>query len=124
MILVDTSIWIDHFRTADRQLVALLTQNEVLAHPCVVGELALGSVKGRAEALRNLNNLPSGVVATHQEVMVFIERHKLASTGVGYVDACLLASTALTPAAALWARDKSLRAAAARCALAPKVTLS
>jgi predicted nucleic acid-binding protein len=124
MILVDTSIWIDHFRAADPQLTALLTQNEVLAHPCVIGEIALGSVKGRAEVLRHLNNLPSVVVAAHPEVMVFIERHKLANTGVGYVDACLLASAALTPGAALWARDKSLHAAAVRCALAPRTALS
>jgi hypothetical protein len=63
-------------------------------------------------------------VARHDEVMIFIERHKLANTGVGYVDANLLASTALTPGAALWARDKTLRAAAARCGVAPKIVLS
>ncbi|MEQ1707220.1 MAG: type II toxin-antitoxin system VapC family toxin [Terricaulis sp.] len=124
MILVDTSIWIDHFRAADPQLVALLNQNAVLVHSCVIGEIALGSVKRRAQVLRDLRNLPAALVATHDEVMVFSERHALANTGVGYVDACLLASTALTPSAELWSRDKNLRAAATRCALAPRVALT
>jgi predicted nucleic acid-binding protein len=124
MILVDTSIWIDHFRAGDQQLVALLTRNEALTHPFVIGEIALGSVAKRAEVLRYLNNLPAAVAATHDEVMIFIDRHKLANSGLGYVDATLLASAALTPGAALWARDKTLRAAAARCGVAPKSGLS
>lgn len=118
MILVDTSIWIDHFRAADPKLVALLTRNEALSHPFVIGEIALGSVAKRGDVLRYLNNLPAAVGATHDEVMVFIDRHKLANTGVGYVDATLLASTALTPGALLWARDKNLSAAARRCGVA------
>lgn len=124
MILVDTSIWIDHFRAADAQLIALLTRNEVLAHPFVIGEIALGSVARRADVLRHLNGLPAAVAATHDEVMIFIDSHKLANTGLGYVDATLLASTALTPGAALWARDKTLRASASRCGVAPKVALT
>lgn len=124
MILVDTSIWIDHLRAADPQLVALLNRNEVLSHPCVIGEIALGSVAKRADVLRYLNNLPASVTATHDEVMIFADRHKLANTGVGYVDATLLASTVLTPNAALWARDKNLRAAAVRCGVAPKIALT
>jgi len=123
MILVDTSVWIDHLRTAEPQLVALLNRNEVLTHPSVIGEIALGSVAKRVDVLRYLNNLPSVVSATHDEIMIFIERHKLANTGLGYVDAGLLASAALTPSSALWARDKNLRAAAARCGLAPKFAL-
>jgi predicted nucleic acid-binding protein len=124
MILVDTAVWIDHFRAADPQLVALLNRNEVLAHPAVIGEIALGSVAKRADVLRYLSNLPSVVVATHDEILIFIERQKLSNTGLGYVDAGLLASAALTPGAALWSRDKSLRAAAVRCGVAPKVALS
>lgn len=123
MILVDTSVWIDHLRTAEPQLVALLNRNEVLAHPSVIGEIALGSVAKRADVLRYLNNLPSVVAATHDEIMIFIERHKLANSGLGYVDAGLLASAALTPGSALWSRDKHLRAAATRCGLAPKIAL-
>ncbi len=124
MILVDTSIWIDHFRVSDPQFVALLTRNEVLAHPAVIGEISLGSVAKRADVLRYLRNLPSVVVAAHDEIIIFIETRKLANTGLGYVDAGLLASAALTPGAALWSRDKNLRAAAVRCGLAPKVALS
>lgn len=124
MILVDTSVWIDHFRAADAQLVALLTRNEVLAHPFVIGEIALGSVAKRADVLRYLHNLPAAVAATHDEVMSFIDGHKLANTGLGYVDVHLLAAAALTPSAGLWSRDKTLRAAAARCGVAPKVALT
>lgn len=124
MILIDTSVWIDHFRAADAQLEALLTNNEVLAHPMVIGEIALGSVARRAEILRYLNNLPTATGAAHAEVMTFIAQHKLANSGVGYVDAHLLASAALTPAAALWTRDKVLRAVALRCGLGPRVALT
>ncbi|MBI1252107.1 MAG: PIN domain-containing protein [Alphaproteobacteria bacterium] len=122
MILVDTSIWIDHFRAADPQLTALLTRNEVISHPCVIGEIALGSVKARANVLRHLKNLPGAVVATHSEVMVFIEAHALANAGIGYVDACLLAATALTRDALFWSRDKNLRACAQKCGLTPSFT--
>ena len=107
-------------RAADPQLVALLTRNEVLGHPFVIGEIALGSVAQRADVLRRLSYLPAAVAATQPEVMMFIERHKLANTGLGYVDASLLASAALTPEAALWTRDKTLRAAAVRCGVAAK----
>jgi len=124
VILVDTSIWIDHFRAADPQLVALLNRNEVLTHPFIIGEIALGSVAKRADALRYLKNLPAAIGATHNEVMVFVDRHKLSNTGVGHVDANLLAAAALTPGAALWARDKNLRAAAARCGVAPRAALN
>ena len=118
MILVDTSIWIDHFRSTDEQLAALLMRNEVLGHPFLIGEIALGSVARRADVLRYLNNLPAAVSASHAEVMIFINRHKLANTGLGYVDATLLASAALTTGSALWARDKNLHAAAVRCGIA------
>jgi len=124
MILVDTSIWIDHFRTSEPQLVSLLSRNEVLSHHFVVGEIALGSVAKRADVLRYMTNLPLSLAATHDEVMTFIDRHQLANTGLGYVDAHLLASAALTTGAALWSRDKNLRAAAARFGVAPKIALT
>lgn len=120
MILVDTSVWIDHFRRADPMLVKLLTHNRVLAHPFVIGEIALGGLANRTEVLRYLSNLPSALMATHPETMRFIENHRLANCGVGYVDATLLASAALTSRAALWSRDKGLSAAAARCGLAAR----
>ena len=124
MVLVDTSVWIDHFRNADERLAALLTRNEVLAHPFVIGELALGSIAKRAEVLRYLGNLPAALVATHDEVMIYIARHKLEAAGLGYVDAALLAAAALTPHAGLWSRDKGLRAAAVRCGVSPTVDLT
>ena len=124
MIIVDTSVWIDHFRAAEPQLVALLGKSEVLTHPFVIGEIALGSIAKRAEVLRLLDGLPKAIAATHNEVMTFIDRHKLPNSGVGYVDAHLLASAALTPGAALWSRDKTLRAAATGCGVAPKPPLT
>ncbi|HVY85734.1 MAG TPA: type II toxin-antitoxin system VapC family toxin [Caulobacterales bacterium] len=124
MILVDTSVWIDHFRAAEPQLVSLLNGNEVLTHPCVIGEIALGGLKQRAQIMRHLNNLPTALIATHQEVMTFVDAHALVNTGVGYTDACLLASVALTPGSAIWTRDENLKAQAARCGLAPAVSLT
>ena len=100
--------------------MALLMRNEVLAHPFVIGEIALGGVARRSEVLRLLENLPAAVVATHREVMIFIERHKLANVGLGYVDASLAASAALTSGAALWTRDKTLRSVASGCGVAAK----
>lgn len=117
MVLIDTSIWIDHFRAADERLTALLSRNEVLTHPFVVGEIALGSIARRNDVLHLMRNLPAAVVATSDEVMAFIERQRLYRAGVGYVDVALLAATALTPNALLWSKDKNLGAAAARCGL-------
>jgi predicted nucleic acid-binding protein len=120
VILVDTSVWVAHFRAMEPDLVALLSRHQVLVHPHVIAEIALGSVSNRTAVLHLLGNMPAAVTASHVEVMTFIDRHKLANTGVGYVDAALLASTALTAGATLWARDKNLRAAAVRSRLAAK----
>lgn len=118
MILVDRSAWIDHIRAADARLVALLDRNDVLTHPAIIGEIALGGIRRRAEVLRHLDNLPAAVVAKHGEVMLLIEARALANTGIGYIDAGLLASAALTPGARLWTRDKNLAKQAERCGLA------
>lgn len=112
MILVDTSVWIDHLRRGDVTLTSLLTSGRVLGHPAVVGEIGLGNPANRVEILALLRNLPQATSARHDEVMVYVEAHKLFGSGIGYVDAHLLASTALTPGASLWTRDKRLRAAA------------
>ncbi len=109
MILVDTSIWIDHLRVGDPALVRLLGANEVLSHPFVVGELALGNLRQREGVLAALSNLPRAVMATDAEVMSLIDRHTLAGRGTGYVDAHLLAAAKLTPGAAFWTRDKRLQ---------------
>lgn len=114
MILADTSIWIDHFRQSDTVLSARLDRREILAHPCVIGELALGTLRQRALILELLRGLPQAIVATDAELHAAIDRHALSGLGIGYVDVHLLAATALTPGARLWTRDKRLNAAAAR----------
>ena len=117
MILVDTSVWVDHLRSPDRALVQLLESGQVLVHPFVVGELALGNLRQRYLILESLQLLPQATVATHDEVLSFIERHRIFELGIGYIDAHLLAATRLTPGATLWTRDKRLRMAADRLAL-------
>jgi predicted nucleic acid-binding protein len=108
MILVDTSVWVDHLRRGDPGLVALLERSAVWAHPFVVGEIACGSLRDRATVLGLLGHLPTAVVADSAEVLHFIDRHALHGKGIGYVDAHLLTSVALTPGCRLWTRDTRL----------------
>lgn len=118
MILVDTSIWIDHLRTGDEGLVTLLSRSSVLMHPFVVGELACGNLCNRAEVLRLLRGLPEGPMGSDDEVLYFIERHQLMGRGLGYIDLHLLVATALAESTRLWTRDKRLLATADSLALA------
>lgn len=113
MILVDTSVWIQHFRHAEPRLEAALDMEEVLTHPFVVGELACGNLRNRAEILELLDHLPPGTVATDEEVLEFIETRKLMGRGVGYIDVHLLASAALSDTTGLWTRDRRLTDVAA-----------
>ena len=122
MILVDTSIWIDHLRTGDPELVGLLQDGHVLAHPWVTGELALGHLVRRSEILGLLHNLPQATVATEVEVLTLIEKRHLFGLGIGYVDAQLLAATLLTSDARLWTRDERLATIALRHGLASHQT--
>ena len=110
MILVDTSVWIDHLRRGEPRLAALLTDGQVLAHPWVTGELALGRLSGRDEILGLLRGLPQATVATDAEVLGLVESRRLFGQGIGYVDAHLLAATLLTDGAQLWTQDKRLAA--------------
>jgi predicted nucleic acid-binding protein len=112
LILVDTSVWVDHLRRGDARLVALLESASVAIHPFVVGEIACGSLADRKTVLELLQDLPMTGVAEADELLAFIERHRLYGKGIGYVDAHLLAAVALTEGATLWTRDKRLRAAA------------
>jgi predicted nucleic acid-binding protein len=112
MILVDTSVWIEHLRWGLPGLMAALEQDDVLTHPFVVGELACGNLKNRGELLRLLGDLPSAPVATDPEVLAFIERRSLMGRGIGYIDMHLLASMTLDGTALLWTRDKRLAAVA------------
>jgi predicted nucleic acid-binding protein len=114
VILVDTSIWIEHLRHGNPELERLLELGSVLGHPWVVGELALGHLSRRQEILALLAALPQATVATPADVLTCTERHRLHGQGIGYVDAQLLAATLLTPDTRLWTRDKRLDAVAQR----------
>lgn len=107
MVLVDTSVWVRHFREGDPNLVPLLEAGEVLCHPFIVGELACGNLKNRREILSLLELLPLAVQAKHGEVLKFIEQNRLMGKGLGYIDAHLLASAVLT-GIPLWTLDKKL----------------
>jgi len=108
VILVDTSVWIDHLRRHDVELAGLLDAGRVLTHPFIIGEIALGHLRQPAKILRDLDDLPKAVVATDAEVLTFISAQSLAGTGFGYVDAHLLAALRLTPGSVLWTRDRRL----------------
>jgi predicted nucleic acid-binding protein len=112
MILVDTSVWIEHFRVGNDRLRSLLFDEQVLCHPFIVGELACGTLKKRGEILSMLKALPGAKLLEHDEVMVFLEAQRLYGRGIGWVDAHLLASTLLT-GCVIWTFDKPLRRAAA-----------
>lgn len=109
MNLVDTSVWIDHLRFGDKQLYSLLNRGQVLMHPFVVAELALGSLRDRSKTLLLLDSLPHARVAQIQEVRHLIEAQRLYALGVGMVDAHLIASIFINPGTILWTRDRSLR---------------
>jgi predicted nucleic acid-binding protein len=113
MILVDTSIWVDHLRANLPALGDLLDNAAVLGHPWVTGELALGSMTQRDVILGLLANLPQAVVATPDEVLTLVRVQRLHGRGIGYVDAQLLASTLLTAGARLWTGDRHLAAISA-----------
>lgn len=112
MILADTSIWVQHFRFGEPLLVELLTRGDILMHPFVIGELALGSLGDRDIVLDSLQALPSAGLAQMEEVLLLVERRRLFARGIGYVDACLIASTLLTDGTRLWTRDRRLKAVA------------
>jgi predicted nucleic acid-binding protein len=118
MVLADTSIWIDHFRRGDRQLAQFLDRGDVVMHPFVVGELALGSVTKLTAMLHDLQNLPKAAVANADEILKFITQRKLSGSGIGYVDVHLLAAAALVPETFVWTRDKRLKSVAQSLSLA------
>lgn len=109
MILVDTSVWIDHIHAADPMLIGLLAGERVLAHPYVIGEISLGSLRDRDVVLGALLDLPRAPVATPEETFYLIEREGLFNRGIGYVDTSLLASARLQPGITIWTRDKRLK---------------
>jgi predicted nucleic acid-binding protein len=118
VILVDTSVWIDHLRLGEPSLAAALEASRVMMHPFVLGELACGNLANRSEVLELLGNLPAAPTATNPEALDFIERRSLMGRGVGYIDVHLLASIALSGDGRLWTRDRRLAAAATDLELA------
>ena len=117
-VLVDTTVWVEHFRQPSTALVDLLARNLVLAHPMVIGELACGTPPARVQTLRDIARLQPAQQAAQREVLDFIEREALFGLGCGFVDMVLLASTLLTPGAQLWTLDRRLAALAARFGVA------
>jgi predicted nucleic acid-binding protein len=117
VILVDTTIWVDHFRSGDPGLEALLDNVRILGHPHVIGELALGGLRRRQMILNALQRLPQAIGATNSEVLHFVESNGLMGLGIGWIDAHLLASARLS-SAALWTRDPRLQKAASSLGLA------
>ncbi|MBT9171646.1 MAG: Ribonuclease VapC32 [Syntrophomonadaceae bacterium] len=117
MVLVDTSVWVAHLRDGNIDLVKLLNKGHAASHAFIIGELACGTLKNRAEILSYLCALPMAVTAEHDEVMNFIENHHLMGKGLGYIDMHLLATALLTDTA-LWTLDKKMGEAAASLGLA------
>jgi predicted nucleic acid-binding protein len=111
VILVDTSVWVDHLRRGDSVLVRHLNDGEVFCHPFVVGELACGNLKRRDEILSLLAAMPSATIATHEEALLLSTEQRLFGRGLGWVDVHLLASSLLSRST-LWTRAKALKTAA------------
>ena len=121
IVLADTSIWIDHFRRGDLKLAQFLDRGDVVMHPFVIGELALGHVPKIAEMIDDLQTIPKAIVANADEVLKFTADRKLSGSGIGYVDAHLLAAAALAPETLVWTRDKRLHAVAQSLSLAAEI---
>ena len=120
MILLDTSVWVDHLRESNPFVGNLLVRGQVLAHPFVIGELALAGLQQRDIFLQRLHQLPSALIASADEVLALLVRNDLQGFGIGYVDACLLASVRMTPSARIWTRDQKLAAVAERLSVAAR----
>lgn len=118
MILVDTSVWIDHLRKGDEVLVSLLNNSGVFTHPFIIGELACGNLKNRDTFLSLIKNLPATPLVRDDEVLYFIDRNHLMGRGIGYIDVHLLASLALSKHSFLWTHDKRLAILAAELGMA------
>lgn len=114
MILVDTSVWIDHLHDSEPSLNDVLARDEVACHPLIIQELALGSLKNRDAVLASLSRLTMSPFLSHDEVLLLVGTQALGGRGLSPVDAHLLGSVLLSPATQLWTRDPSLKASATR----------
>ena len=122
MILADSSVWINHLIVDDSHLVSLLDEDQILIHPMVIGELACGNMRDRADMMRLFRRLPKILAASHDEVLFLIEYHQMMGRGIGFIDAHLLASTAMTPSTLLWTNDRRLMALASELGVAYGLT--
>lgn len=120
MILVDTSVWVDHFRAANGRLAALLEDGQVLCHAFVLGELACGNLRRRAAVLALLADLPRLPVLASEDVLMFVTGHRLMGKGLGWVDVHLLAAS-VASRESLWTRDRRLADAASRLGVADRL---
>ncbi len=120
MILADASVWVDHLRRGNPRLAAFLDDGDVASHAFIVGELALGRLENRVTILEYLSNLPQLPGAQHQEVLSLVERRRLKGTGIGWVDAHLLASSLLA-GMPIWTLDEPLARQAGRLGIAAGV---
>jgi predicted nucleic acid-binding protein len=118
VIVIDTSVWADHFHRELQELSSLIDREEVLQHPYVTDELALGNPRDRKAMVAMLEALDQATVCLRSDFLLFIDEHKLGGTGIGFVDAHLLVSTAKSTGAALWTRDKRLLRQAERLGVA------
>jgi predicted nucleic acid-binding protein len=118
VILVDTSVWVDHLRRGDAALVAMLDANEAAVHDFIIGEIACGHLKARQRVLSLLASLPRIAAATEEETLYFLEHRHLFGRGLGYIDVHLLVAASLHAGTHLWTRDKKLHAIASELNLA------
>jgi predicted nucleic acid-binding protein len=121
LILVDTSVWIDHLHTADEDLVRLLEDDQVCCHPLIIAEMAVGSIARRQEVLGLLQNLCQLRTVNSQEVLAFVESNQLWGRGLSAVDAHILASARISSQTAIWTRDKVLDSVAAKLGLSAPI---
>lgn len=112
MILADANIWIDYFRAGDLRLQTLLSNREVVMHPCLAAELALGSLRDRSRMLVRLDTMPQARVVALRDIRRMIEARSLYAKGIGLIDAHLVASCLITPGTQLWTRDSALKGVA------------
>ena len=112
MVLIDTSVWIDHLRSREPELASLEDGRQIVIHPMVIGELACGNLPNRYDVLEHLEGLPQVTVASDDEVLFFIEHHRFMGTGITYIDAHLLTASVLHGTTQLWTRDRRMMAAA------------
>ena len=122
-VLVDASVWVDHFRRRNKRLIDLLESDLVMMHPLVLGEIACGTPPHRLQTLTDLDSLQHSQQASVREALAFIERERLFGLGCGLVDILLLTSTLMTPGAEIWTLDKRLRALAERFEVAHRPAL-